>query len=58
MGGAHRDIYLTAERIKSHLVTQLKRLQSLPAETLLSQRYDRLLSIGNLFFCVDGGGGF
>ena len=47
MGGAHRDIDLTAERIKSHLVTQLKRLQSLPAETLLSQRYDRLLSIGN-----------
>lgn len=47
MGGAHRDIDLTAERIKTHLVAQLKRLQSLPAETLLSQRYDRLLSIGN-----------
>ncbi len=47
MGGAHRDIDLTASRVKDHLIGQLKTLQELPREELLEQRYQRLMSYGN-----------
>ncbi len=47
MGGAHRDIELTAQRIKSHLTKQLARLQEMPLDELLDKRYQRLMSYGN-----------
>ena len=47
LGGAHRDIDLTAGRIKQHLVGELARLQAQPLDQLLAQRYQRLMSYGN-----------
>ena len=47
MGGAHRDIDLAASRVREHLVVELARLQALPLEELLEQRYRRLMSYGN-----------
>lgn len=47
LGGAHRDIDLTAERIRVHLVEQLDRLAAKPLDELLDARYQRLLSYGN-----------
>ena len=47
MGGAHRDVDLMAERIQAHLVVQLDKLSAAPAEQMLEQRYQRLMSYGN-----------
>lgn len=47
LGGAHRDIDLMAQRIKTHLVSQLDSLEQLPLEDLLAKRYERLMSYGN-----------
>lgn len=47
LGGAHRDPELMAGRIKEHLVAQLSRLQGLPLDEMLEQRYQRLMSYGN-----------
>lgn len=47
MGGAHRDVDRMAERIQSHLVTQLEKLSAIPADQMLEQRYQRLMSYGN-----------
>ncbi|PLW82308.1 acetyl-CoA carboxylase carboxyl transferase subunit alpha [Kineobactrum sediminis] len=47
MGGAHRDVDLMAERIQAHLVGQLERLEQIPLEEMLEQRYQRLMSYGN-----------
>lgn len=47
LGGAHRDIDLTAQRIKEHIVNQLDMLQQLPPEDMLAKRYERLMSYGN-----------
>lgn len=47
LGGAHRDVGLMAERIQAHLVTQLERLEQIPLEHMLEQRYQRLMSYGN-----------
>jgi acetyl-CoA carboxylase carboxyl transferase subunit alpha len=47
LGGAHRDVDLMAERIKEHIVAELDRLQALPTEDMLTQRYERLMSYGN-----------
>ncbi len=47
LGGAHRDIDEIANRIEQHLVTELERLQALPLDQLLDQRYQRLMSYGN-----------
>ncbi|MDO8861256.1 acetyl-CoA carboxylase carboxyl transferase subunit alpha [Haliea sp. E1-2-M8] len=47
MGGAHRNVEQMAERIQAHLVTQLERLQQIPLEDMLEQRYQRLMSYGN-----------
>lgn len=46
-GGAHRDVPLMSERIKSYLVDQLDLLEQLPLEDLLAKRYERLMSYGN-----------
>lgn len=47
LGGAHRDLNLMAERIKAHLSSQLDRLQAIPSDELLKQRYERLMAFGN-----------
>ena len=46
-GGAHRDIDMAAQSIKSHLVAQLAQLKELPIDELLDRRYQRLMSYGN-----------
>ncbi|MCW8887021.1 MAG: acetyl-CoA carboxylase carboxyl transferase subunit alpha [Motiliproteus sp.] len=46
LGGAHRDSELMAASIKKQLVDSLQRLQSLSVETLMQQRYQRLMSYG------------
>lgn len=47
MGGAHRNVEQMAGRIQAHLVTQLERLEQIPLEDTLEQRYQRLMSYGN-----------
>jgi acetyl-CoA carboxylase carboxyl transferase subunit alpha len=47
LGGAHRDIDMTSDRIKSYLITQLDALEQLPVEDMLAKRYERLMSYGN-----------
>lgn len=47
LGGAHRNIELTASRVREHLVAELERLAALPTDTLLETRYERLMSYGN-----------
>ncbi|MFA7553363.1 MAG: acetyl-CoA carboxylase carboxyltransferase subunit alpha [Spongiibacteraceae bacterium] len=47
LGGAHRDMDLIAERVRTHLIEQLTRLKQLPEEELLDLRYQRLMSYGN-----------
>ena len=47
LGGAHRDLDLMAERIKSHLVERLTVLENLPTDDLLDKRYQRLMSYGS-----------
>jgi len=46
LGGAHRDIELTAQRVKSALLNSLEVLSSQSIETLLEKRYERLMSYG------------
>jgi acetyl-CoA carboxylase carboxyl transferase subunit alpha len=47
LGGAHRDPDLCAKRIKAHLIKELNRLQRIPTDEMLKERYDRLMSYGN-----------
>ena len=47
MGGAHRNVEQMAERVQAHLVKQLERLEQIPLEDMLEQRYQRLMSYGN-----------
>lgn len=47
MGGAHRNIDLTASRVKKYLVDEVQRLRALPLEQMLQKRYERLMSYGN-----------
>lgn len=47
MGGAHRNVEQMAERIQAHLIKQLERLEQIPLEDMLEQRYQRLMSYGN-----------
>lgn len=46
LGGAHRDPFQTAQRIKQVLLTSLGRLDALDEDSLLEQRYKRLMSYG------------
>lgn len=47
LGGAHRDIDLMSGRIRDHLTAQLDKLCEVETDTLLEQRYERLMSFGN-----------
>lgn len=46
LGGAHRDYQQMASDVKQQLLAQLRELQGLETEALLSQRYERLMSYG------------
>ncbi len=46
LGGAHRDYKVTANALKSALVENVERLINKDLDTLLSERYDRLMSYG------------
>ncbi len=46
LGGAHRDHAAAAQLLKTSILAELKKLQSLPVEQLLSQRYDKLMDYG------------
>ena len=46
LGGAHRDHHQTAARLKMYLMKTLRELVDLPAEDLLSGRYERFRKIG------------
>jgi acetyl-CoA carboxylase carboxyl transferase subunit alpha len=46
LGGAHRHYDVMAQTIKQELLRQLTELQTLPINTLLEQRYQRIMSYG------------
>ena len=46
LGGAHRDIDETAQRVKNAIDAKLTELEALPLETLIEQRQQRLLGYG------------
>ncbi|QQE87757.1 acetyl-CoA carboxylase carboxyltransferase subunit alpha [Azotobacter chroococcum] len=48
LGGAHRDPAATAEGIRQQLLAQLEVLRGLDSDTLLEQRYERLMSYGRV----------
>ncbi len=47
LGGAHRNVEQMAERLEAHIVAELERLEQMPREDMLEQRYQRLMSYGN-----------
>jgi acetyl-CoA carboxylase carboxyl transferase subunit alpha len=46
LGGAHRDIPLMAANLKERLIDDLNELESKDLDTLLDERYQRLMSYG------------
>lgn len=46
LGGAHRDYDVVAKSIKQELLRQLSHLQSIPINTLVEERYQRIMSFG------------
>ena len=48
LGGAHRDLDQVADSLKAGLVENLDRLTAKPVETLLEDRYQRLMAYGAL----------
>ncbi|MBV1921538.1 MAG: acetyl-CoA carboxylase carboxyltransferase subunit alpha [Pseudomonadales bacterium] len=48
LGGAHRDLDNVADNLKAGLVENLDRLTSKPIDTLLDDRYQRLMAYGAL----------
>ncbi|PKH05694.1 acetyl-CoA carboxylase carboxyl transferase subunit alpha [Moritella sp. Urea-trap-13] len=46
LGGAHRDVPLMAANLKERIKADLAELAPLESETLLEQRYERLMSFG------------
>ncbi len=45
-GGAHRDVAWMAARLKATLISELAQLKALDTETLLDNRYERLMAFG------------
>ncbi len=52
LGGAHRDHYQMASRLKLYLSKQLRELSSKPTEELLAERYEKFRCMGQF---IDGG---
>ncbi|WP_022956531.1 acetyl-CoA carboxylase carboxyltransferase subunit alpha [Perlucidibaca piscinae] len=47
LGGAHRDMDVMADTLRKALLRQLKKLRTLDHDSLLTRRYERLMSYGN-----------
>lgn len=47
LGGSHRDIYATIQNVKHALLENLDKLSGTPIDTLLEQRYQRLMQYGS-----------
>ncbi|PWG63972.1 acetyl-CoA carboxylase carboxyltransferase subunit alpha [Sediminicurvatus halobius] len=47
LGGAHRDREATVERVRTALLEQLEPLQRTDIDTLLEERYQRLMGLGH-----------
>jgi len=48
LGGAHRDMDEMARRLQAALVQQIKQFENIESETLLAQRYKRIMAYGAL----------
>jgi len=48
LGGAHRDMDTMAATLKTRLVAQLEDLEAQDIDSLLTKRYERLMSYGNV----------
>jgi len=46
LGGAHRNVEHTAQNIKNTLLQQLSELKNKPVDTLVSERYEKLMRYG------------
>ena len=46
LGGAHRHVQATAQRVKDALVEELQQLQTLTLDELLAKRYERYMNLG------------
>ena len=53
LGGAHRDHHQMASRVKMYLIKVLRELTELPADELLSQRYEKFRRIGPFMEVAD-----
>lgn len=47
LGGAHRNVEMTALHIKEALLENLENFESVPIDRLIEQRYERLMRYGN-----------
>lgn len=47
LGGAHRDYAVTARSIKELLIREVGKLKDYPAQKLLDERYQRMMSFGD-----------
>ena len=47
LGGAHRDVKLTAQRIRENLTERLQQFRNMDTDALLERRYKRLMSHGS-----------
>jgi acetyl-CoA carboxylase carboxyl transferase subunit alpha len=47
-GGAHRDLELSASRLRDTILTQLDELAQTETDQMLDQRYQRLMKMGSL----------
>jgi acetyl-CoA carboxylase carboxyl transferase subunit alpha len=52
LGGAHRDHYQMAARLKQYLVKQLRELSEKPKDQLVAERYEKFRNIGQF---LEGG---
>ena len=55
LGGAHRDMDTTARNLKHALIEALDDMESVPADQLLDDRYQRLTSYGEFSTRTEGG---
>ena len=46
VGGAHRDHFMTASRVKNYLVKTLRELEEIPNDELLEKRYEKFRRMG------------
>lgn len=47
LGGAHRDVESMAQGLKNALVESIARIETIPIDALIEQRYQKLMQFGN-----------